>query len=104
MQTHYSYDPLTFRLTRLHTRRGNNNLQDLNYSYDPTGSAAQVLLKHIQARPPEPRALNPEISPALNELILHLLQKDPEQRPADAAEVGRLLALLRDLHRMAAVT
>ncbi len=36
--THYAYDRLTFRLTRLQTVRGNEPLQDLGYVYDPAGN------------------------------------------------------------------
>ena len=39
-KTAYAYDPLTFRLARLYTTRGNGAvaLQDLHYVYDPTGN------------------------------------------------------------------
>ena len=43
--TRYDYDPLTLRLTRLRTTRGadgGNSLQDLNYSYDPTGNIIHI--------------------------------------------------------------
>ncbi len=38
-------------------------------------------------RPPPPRALRPELPAALSDLIEELLAKDPERRPASAAEV-----------------
>jgi RHS repeat-associated protein len=38
----HSYDPLTFRLTGLTTRRGSRRLQDLRYTYDPVGNPTQV--------------------------------------------------------------
>jgi len=54
-QTHYEYDPLTFRLTRLQTTRpiGLNGLasqlftdpsvvQDLHYTYDPVGNVTRI--------------------------------------------------------------
>jgi RHS repeat-associated protein len=54
-QTHYEYDPLTFRLTRLRTKRpaGLNGLasqlftdpavvQDLRYTYDPVGNITRL--------------------------------------------------------------
>jgi RHS repeat-associated protein len=54
-QTHYEYDPLTFRLTRLRTTRpaGLNGLasqlftdpavvQDLRYTYDPVGNITRI--------------------------------------------------------------
>ena len=40
--TTYEYDPLTFRLTSLRTRRGAESLQDLNYTYDPVGNITQI--------------------------------------------------------------
>ncbi len=43
--THYTYDPLSFRLTRLHTSPrggGADLLQDLYYTYDPSGNIAQI--------------------------------------------------------------
>ena len=40
--TAYSYDRLTFRLTRLVTRRGSRRLQDLRYTYDAIGNPTQV--------------------------------------------------------------
>ena len=40
--TAYTYDSLTFRLTRLVTLRGNRRLQDLRYTYDPVGNPTQV--------------------------------------------------------------
>jgi len=40
--TTYDYDPHTFRLTRLHTQRGNQALQDLRYTYDPVGNITHI--------------------------------------------------------------
>ncbi|KPK94044.1 MAG: hypothetical protein AMJ88_06020, partial [Anaerolineae bacterium SM23_ 63] len=50
-----------------------------------------VISQHLHAPVVPPRAKNPEIPPALNNLILSLLNKDPDDRPASAAEVGQLL-------------
>ncbi|GAB2682001.1 SpvB/TcaC N-terminal domain-containing protein [Nocardia goodfellowii] len=42
-RTRYSYDPDTFRLTRLRTGRPvGDDLQDLRYTYDPTGNLTHV--------------------------------------------------------------
>ena len=43
--TKYTYDDKTFRLTRLWTFRngGNENLQDLNYTYDPVGNITEII-------------------------------------------------------------
>ncbi|WP_281274366.1 SpvB/TcaC N-terminal domain-containing protein, partial [Allorhizocola rhizosphaerae] len=40
--TSYTYDPLTFRLTRLQTQRGADHVQDLHYTYDPAGNAVRI--------------------------------------------------------------
>jgi RHS repeat-associated protein len=41
--TDYAYDPQTFRLLHLETRRGNGNLlQDLRYVYDPVGNITEI--------------------------------------------------------------
>jgi len=41
--TSYTYDPLTFRLTRLRTTRsGGDVLQDLRYTYDPAGNITHI--------------------------------------------------------------
>ncbi|EMD29227.1 SpvB/TcaC N-terminal domain-containing protein [Amycolatopsis azurea] len=37
-ETVYEYDPLTFRMTRLRTRRGAERLQNLTYTFDPVGN------------------------------------------------------------------
>lgn len=42
VHTNYEYDPLTFRLTRLHTQRGTDPLQDLSYTYDPAGNITDI--------------------------------------------------------------
>ncbi|GAA0408676.1 hypothetical protein Acor_71520 [Acrocarpospora corrugata] len=40
--TSYSYDPLTFRLTQLLTRRDDPGLQNLRYTYDPAGNITHI--------------------------------------------------------------
>ena len=65
-----------------------------------TGSSLQILRKHIQEPPVPPRERNKAVPPALNELILHLLQKKPQDRPQSADEVGQLLEILNHLYRM----
>ena len=43
-RTHYTYDPLTFRLIHLRTTRthGHAHLQDLKYTYDPIGNITSI--------------------------------------------------------------
>jgi hypothetical protein len=42
--TRYTYDPATFRLTHLRTtaQNGTDILQDLHYTYDPSGNIAEI--------------------------------------------------------------
>ena len=57
-------------------------------------SALGVLHQHLHEPPPPLRRIRPEVPPALEQLVLRLLAKDPLDRPADAAEVHRALAPL----------
>lgn len=41
-----------------------------------------IVSKHIQVMPPEPRSVWPEIPDALNDILLRMLAKDPERRPS----------------------
>jgi tetratricopeptide (TPR) repeat protein len=58
------------------------------------GSGPRSLHQHLNAQPDDPRNLRPETPPALAELILRCLAKEPDQRPPAAAEIGRLLAAI----------
>jgi RHS repeat-associated protein len=44
VSTEYSYDPLTYRLTRIKTTRSSDQalLQDLRYTYDPVGNIVEM--------------------------------------------------------------
>jgi predicted ATPase/tRNA A-37 threonylcarbamoyl transferase component Bud32 len=53
--------------------------------------ALAVISQHIHAEPTPPGSLNVDITPALEALILRLLSKRPEDRPASAAEVRNAL-------------
>ncbi|WP_437098155.1 serine/threonine-protein kinase [Streptomyces flavidovirens] len=54
-----------------------------------------LMFQHVNAAPTPLRQLRPDVPEALEELILHLLHKAPEQRPADTQEVyARLLPFL----------
>ena len=48
-------------------------------------------IQHMTAEPPKPSQLVPEIPRRLEELILALLQKKPEDRPVDAHAVVKML-------------
>jgi CheY-like chemotaxis protein len=53
-----------------------------------------LIAKLMRDEAPAPATVNPEVPAALSALVLRLLAKDPDQRPASAAELGRLLAEL----------
>jgi len=55
-------------------------------------SVVQVLLGHIQKPVPDPRAIDDRIPDDLAEVCMHLLAKDPAERPPDARAVADLLA------------
>ncbi|MGW4047341.1 protein kinase domain-containing protein [Streptomyces sp. NPDC004721] len=55
----------------------------------------QLMRQHVEAAPVPLRLLRDDVPEALEELVLHLLRKRPERRPADAQEVyERLLPFL----------
>jgi serine/threonine-protein kinase len=49
----------------------------------------QVVLGHIQKRPPSPRALNPQLPEGLEAVILRCMEKKPSARYQRVAEVLR---------------
>ncbi|NJQ17968.1 serine/threonine-protein kinase, partial [Streptomyces bohaiensis] len=62
------------------------------------GDPWAILVGHRDT-PPEPlRDRRPELSAALEELVLGLLAKDPEERPTDVAQRTRRLALAAARH------
>jgi eukaryotic-like serine/threonine-protein kinase len=54
-------------------------------------SPMHVAIQQVQAQPPSPASLVDGLPPELNELVLRLLAKEPEQRPASAEAVVREL-------------
>jgi serine/threonine protein kinase len=52
-------------------------------------SATEVLLKHIQQKPPEPTKFNPKITKPVQDVILKALAKDPANRFSTATEFAR---------------
>lgn len=67
------------------------------------GTSMQIIIKHIQEMPKSPKEINPDLPSAIDELIMHLLQKNPKDRPESAEHVGLMLGILGDLYRMAFV-
>jgi eukaryotic-like serine/threonine-protein kinase len=59
-------------------------------------TAVSIALKQVSAEPPPPSALNPEVGPALDAVVLRALAKDPTQRFADAEEFIVALERTRD--------
>jgi serine/threonine-protein kinase len=51
------------------------------------GAWGELLLKHMQEQPPAPRSRVPEMDPALEDAILILLRKNPEERFKSAQAV-----------------
>src|SRR5919112_1258261 len=60
-------------------------------------SAVTIALKQVSEEPQPPRALNPDVSPELEDVVLRALQKDPARRFGDADEFVAALELVRDL-------
>lgn len=56
--------------------------------------AATLLFQHVEGHPTPPRQLQPDLSPALERLILTAMAVDPAQRFATADEVRRHLVQL----------
>ena len=53
-----------------------------------------IITQHINSPPVAPSWHNPEVPQALETLILRLLAKSPEERPANAAEVAKALSAI----------
>lgn len=67
------------------------------------GSPKDVVRHHLRTRPPTPSSRRPGLEPALDEIVLRSLQKDPWRRPQSAAEMRRdLLQVLGDIDAPAA--
>jgi predicted ATPase/class 3 adenylate cyclase len=57
----------------------------------PGDDAVAIIGQHLNATPVAPSRFNDAVPPALDELVLQLLAKRPDDRPASAAELRRLL-------------
>jgi serine/threonine protein kinase len=62
------------------------------------GSSRQVVAAHINAELPDLEELAPNTSEGLVELVYDLLEKDPAERPANAAEVVKRI---EEIHKQA---
>jgi serine/threonine protein kinase len=49
---------------------------------------SKLLELQLTSRPPPPSARNPKVPPALDALVLSLVEKEPERRPRSAREVS----------------
>jgi len=59
-------------------------------------SPVAVAMQHIQDAPTPPSHLNPNLTPALEEIILRCLEKVPEMRFRDGSQLARALETLAD--------
>ena len=59
-------------------------------------SAVSIAVQHTNSRVPAPSSLVPAISAAVDDLVLHMTEPAPEDRPADASEVLILVQHLLD--------
>jgi len=57
-------------------------------------SAMALIAKSLREPPPDPAGLNPEIPAPVAALVLRLLAKSPDERPAGAPDLERLLSEL----------
>lgn len=67
------------------------------------GTSRQVVAAHINAELPDLEALAPNASEGLIELVYELLEKDPSDRPANAADVVKRIEEIHKLARKEAV-
>jgi eukaryotic-like serine/threonine-protein kinase len=54
-------------------------------------NVAELISAHLVAQPPEPLALNPQLPPALDRLLLQMVAKNPEERPT-LVEIRRVIS------------
>jgi class 3 adenylate cyclase len=57
----------------------------------PGEDAVAIIGQHLSAQPVAPSRHRPEISPALDRLVLQLLAKSPDERPQTAADARRAI-------------
>ncbi|MEU9796186.1 protein kinase [Streptomyces sparsogenes] len=61
-------------------------------------SPVNFMYGHVQLTPSTPSSINGELPPAVDELILGLLAKDPESRPGDATLLQQQILPILDTH------
>lgn len=54
----------------------------------------EIARQHVETEPPDPRTLQPSLSDGFAAVILHCLEKDPENRPASGEALRQELATL----------
>ncbi len=59
-----------------------------------SGNMLAIMSQHVSTTPDAPRLRNPAVHPALEEFILALLEKSPENRPSSGREVAERLGNL----------
>jgi serine/threonine-protein kinase len=59
-------------------------------------SPVSIALKHVSEAPVPPSQINPEIPPALEQVVMWALNKDPADRPADADQFIMALEQVRE--------
>ena len=57
----------------------------------PPNDPEELARMHREVRPAPPRRYNPQITPALEQIILKVLSKEPSQRYRSADQLGRVL-------------
>ncbi len=60
-------------------------------------SSVSVAMQHVNSPPPSLRSMNPHVPVQLEALIMSVLAKDPQQRPATARDFARTLAQYREM-------
>lgn len=60
-------------------------------------SSVSVAMQHVNSPPPSIRSINPHVPVQLEALIMSVLAKDPQQRPATARDFARTLAQYREM-------
>jgi serine/threonine protein kinase len=61
-----------------------------------SGGEFEIMEKQVRHQPTPPESINPEVSNKLSGIIMNLLEKDPENRPADCEAVLKMINQLGD--------